>query len=189
MGPSTVYGSASSAVVTAQFLSAAPTGKQPPIRARMTRPAVGQGGPDEKLIALLSLGSLTNRLTAGVASHWAEQLRLDDGGGPAQAALQAALHGRVTAALRAWLGRADLRIDVTMVPESDPAGLAQDGDGLAVQLPFAWLADVWARGLSMVWGRFALAAVREVPNRVVLSTVGVDLGAPQPMTVELAAPE
>jgi hypothetical protein len=128
------------------------------------------------------------RLTATVAAAWRERLR--DGAGPADAAaadqarpaLYAALYGRVLATLRAWTGRPDLQVALTMIGESARPALARDGDGIAVELPFGWISDVWARGLGTCWDRFGLAAA-PAGEGWALSTVGPDLGPPAPITI------
>ena len=87
-------------------------------------------------------------------------------------------------ALRSWTGQRDLRVTLTMVPEDLPPRLARDGDGIAVALPFGWLADVWARGLTTCWGRFCLAAAAQpAADGWLLSTVGPDLGPPRPVNL------
>ena len=127
--------------------------------------AAASGEPRDALATLLSLGGpMQARLTATVAAAWRERLR--DGAAPADAAaaeaarpaLHAALYGRVVATLRAWTGRPDLRVALTMIGESARPALARDGDGIAVELPFGWISDVWARGLGTCWDRFGLAA-------------------------------
>jgi hypothetical protein len=161
--------------------------------------------PDEDLLRLIGLGGLLlDRLAATVIAAWAERLRgpadagavASGGAGVASAdagaldaarpALHAALYGRAVTALRSWTGRRDLPVALTMVPEDQPARLARDGDGdgIAAELPFGWLADVWARGLTICWGRFCLAAAPQPSgDGWVLSTVALDLGPPTPVTL------
>ena len=140
----------------------------------------------DPLAVLLSLGGpMQTRLTATVAAARRERLR--DGAEPAAAgaaaieaarpALHAALYGRVVATLRAWTGRPDLRVALTMIGESARPALAPDGDGIAVELPFGWISDVWARGLGTCWDRFALAAA-PAGEGWTLSAVAPDLGPP-----------
>lgn len=66
-----------------------------------------------------------------------------------------------------------------------PATEADPGrDGLAAELPFGWLADVWVRGLTTCWGRFCLAATPQpAADGWLLGTVGPDLGPPRPITL------
>jgi hypothetical protein len=155
---------------------------------------------EDTLAVLLSLGGpMQTRLTATVAAAWGERLR--DGAAPADTAappadaappaavaeaarpaLHAALYGRVVATLRAWTGRPDLRVSLTMIGESDRPALAPDGDGIAVELPFGWISDVWARGLGICWDRFALAAA-PAGDGWALSTVAPDLGPPAQITI------
>jgi hypothetical protein len=156
--------------------------------------AASREEPQDALAMLFSLGGpMQARLTATVAAAWRERLR--DGTGPADAAaadearpaLHAALYGRVVATLRAWTGRPDLRVALTMIPESARPALARDGDGIAVELPFGWICDVWARGLGTCWDRFCLAAA-PAGDGWALSAVGPDLGLPAPITISGPAP-
>jgi hypothetical protein len=155
------------------------------------RAAVLSGGrPRDRgdtLATLLSLGGpMQARLTATVAAGWRERLR--DGAAPADAAaaqaarpaLHAALYGRVVATLRGWTGQPDLKVTLTMIPEAAPPALAGDGDGVAAELPFGWISDVWARGLATCWDRFCLAAGPAGAGWEV-SAVGPGLGAPEPI--------
>jgi hypothetical protein len=105
----------------------------------------------------------------------------------ARPALHAALYGRAVTALRSWTGRRELAVALTMIPEDQPPRLARDGDGIAAELPFGWLADVWSRGLATCWGRFCLTAVPDPSgDGWLLSTVGPELDSPRPVT--LSAP-
>jgi hypothetical protein len=151
---------------------------------------------EDPLATLLSLGGpMQTRLTATVAAAWRERLR--DGAAPAGAAdrsadaaaieaarpaLHAALYGRVVATLRAWTGRPDLQVMLTMIGESGQPALVPDGDGIAVELPFGWISDVWARGLGTCWDRFALAAAPAGDGWAV-SAVGPDLGPAAQITI------
>ena len=147
------------------------------------------GDQENTLATLLSLGGpMQARLTATVAAAWRERLR--DGAAPADAAaaaearpaLHAALYGRVVATLRAWTGRPDLRVALTMIPEGARPALARDGDGLAAELPFGWITEVWARGLGTCWDRFCLAVAPDGDGWT-LSAVGPDLAPPAPITI------
>jgi hypothetical protein len=160
---------------------------------------MGGGAPasrerEDTLATLLSLGGpIQTRLTATVAAAWRERLR--DGTAPADAAaaagarpaLHAALYGRVVATLRAWTGRPDLRVALTMIGESAQPALTRAGDGIAVELPFGWISDVWARGLGTCWDRFGLAAVPAGAGWV-LSAVAPDLGPPALITIAAPSP-
>ena len=148
--------------------------------------------PDDDLIRLIGLGSLLpDRLAATVIATWAERLRAGadsvdavraDELAAARPALHAALYGRAVTALRSWTGQRDLAVALTMIPEDQPPRLARDGGGITAELPFGWLADVWARGLTTCWGRFCLAAAPSGDNWV-LSTVGLELDSPRLVTL------
>lgn len=172
--------------------------------------------PDDGLPRLIGLGGLLpDRLAATVIATWAERLRGPAGGGltppragadgagaagadvaggvgadvlaAARPALHAALYGRAVTALRSWTGRRDLAVALTMIPEDQPPRVARDGEGIAAELPFGWLADVWSRGLATCWGRFCLAAAPQPSgDGWLLSTVGPELASPRPVT--LSAP-
>jgi hypothetical protein len=100
--------------------------------------------------------------------------------------LQAALYGRASASLRGWLGERELEVEVVMVEDGEPRRLAADAGGIRAQLPFAWLAEVWCRGLATVCGRFCLAAASDDGYHWALTTVAPDLGQFQSMTIDLA---
>ena len=171
--------------------------------------------PDDGLPRLIGLGGLLpDRLAATVIATWAGRLRGPGGDGltsstgadgagaagadvaggagadvlaAARPALHAALYGRAVTALRSWTGRRDLAVALTMIPEDQPPRLARNGDGIAAELPFGWLADVWARGLATCWGRFCLTATPQpAGDGWLLSTVG--LGLDSPRSVTLSAP-
>ena len=166
--------------------------------------------PDDGLIRLFSLGGLLrDRLAATVIAAWTERLRgpaadgpapprtsapgssADDAGAVAAArpALHAALYGRAVTALRSWTGQRDLAVELTMIPEDQPPRLARAGNGIAAELPFGWLADVWARGLTTCWDRFCLAAAPQPSgDSWLLSTVGPDLDQPRPITLGTPPP-
>lgn len=153
----------------------------------------GPGEEDDGLARLISLGGLLpDRLAATVIATWAERLRAPgeaDAVSAARPALHAALYGRVVTALRSWTGRRDLAVALTMIPEDQPPRLARDGDGIAAELPFGWLADVWARGLTTCWDRFCLAAAPQPSgDSWLLSTVGPDLDQPHPITLGTPPP-
>ncbi len=144
--------------------------------------------PDDDLARLIGLGGLLpDRLAATVIAAWAGRLRRPvdaDAVAAARPALHAALYGRAVTALRSWTGRRDLAVALTMIPEDQPPRLARDGGGIAAELPFGWLGDVWARGLTTCWGRFCLtAAPQPAGEGWLLSTVGPDLSPPRPITL------
>jgi hypothetical protein len=182
-------------------------------RARVTRTrsyaVLSHSPPDDPgdgLPALIGLGGLLpDRLAATVIATWAGRLRApadadagnaaaDAGAGAgaadadelaaARPALHAALYGRAVTALRSWTGQRDLAVALTMISEGQPPKLARDGNGIAAELPFGWLADVWARGLATCWGRFCLAASPQPSgDGWLLSTVGPELDPPRPVTL------
>jgi hypothetical protein len=163
-------------------------------RGRASYSVLSYGAPDEPdddLARLIGLGGLLpDRLAATVIAAWAERLRSPadaDAVAAARPALHAALFGRAVTALRSWTGQRDLAVALTMIPAGQPPRLARDGAGLAAELPFGWLGDVWARGLSTCWGRFCLAAAPQpAGDGWLLSTVGPDLGPARP--VRLGSP-
>jgi len=133
---------------------------------------------DTDLLHLLSLGGgLPDRLQAHAAAAWTRRLRT--GHSTLEAArpqLHAALYGRALAALRTWLQEPGLLIELTIV---DPAGerrLERAGDTIAVSLPFSWLTDVWARGLTTMFGRMCLGAETADGVTWTLDTLAPDLG-------------
>jgi hypothetical protein len=110
------------------------------------------------LAELLALGgSMQDRLTATVAAAWRDRLR-DGLAQRERAALHAALYGRATAALRRWTRWLDVEVELAMIGEDQPPALTGGPDGIYAELPFGWIVEVWARGLTTVWGRFCLGA-------------------------------
>jgi hypothetical protein len=163
----------------------------------------GPPEPDDGLPRLIGLGGLLpDRLAATVIATWAGRLRapgdadaadagaaVADAVAAARPALHAALYGRAVTALRSWTGQRDLAVALTMIPEDQPPRLARAGDGIAAELPFGWLADVWALGLTTCWGRFCLAAAPQPSgDGWLLSTVGPDLDQPRPITLGTPPP-
>jgi hypothetical protein len=157
-------------------------------RSALAVPRPGRADPDEDLLSLLDLGGgLPERLVATVAETW--RTRLEQPGpeaGSGLPQLQAALYGRTTAALRSWLGEGELAVEVTMIDAGEPRRLLAQAGGIRAELPFAWLGEVWCRGLATVWGRFCIDASSEDGQHWTLTTVGPDLGPIQSMTIDLA---
>jgi hypothetical protein len=153
-----------------------------------TVPAGGElTAADDEFIALFALAPpMQDRLAATVIADWTRRLRDAGGSGPrvSAPALQAALYGRVTAALRAWTGRSGLLARVVMIGEADPPGLTRAGGRVTARLPFGWLDDVWAKGLATTGGRFCIAATPSDRGGWVLSTVGQAFGSPRATTQE-----
>jgi len=170
-----------------------------PARRRATAasasPAAVQHGPrlmtrsqaEDELVALLSLGGgLQERLVATVAATWAARFERGDSAiGEVRPLLHASMQGRLAAAVRGWLGRSDLEVELEMVEQRQMPSLSSSDTAIRAELPFSWLAEVWSRGLAIVWGRFCLAASTEDGRAWTLTTVGADLGPPAPIRVEL----
>jgi hypothetical protein len=130
-----------------------------------------------ELLKLLALdGGIPDRLQAHAAGAWTRRLHtghptLDS----ALPQLRAALYGRLLAALRVWLDEPQLSITVTMVDASSDRTVERSADAVAIALPFAWLTEVWARGLATVFGRFCLGAHTDDGIHWTLDTVAPDL--------------
>jgi hypothetical protein len=159
-----------------------------------TRSATGRiskaAQAESELIALLTLGGgLHDRLVATVAAAWKERLRQPDGArARVRPQLQAALHGRVFDTIQRWLGGPALQTQLRMIGEAEKPTLVAEDGVLRAQLPFAWIVDVWAKGIATIWGRFCLAATRQDAQTWRLLAVGPDLGPPAPITLQLAEP-
>jgi hypothetical protein len=145
--------------------------------------------PDDDLAALLTLGAvLPDRLVATVAAHWAERLRTPDQDlTTIRPALHAALWGWAAMTIRTWLGRPDLDVDLIMIDEGDDPTLSSTDGTVQARLPFAWLLDVWAHDLTLVMGRFCLAATH-ADTRWTLTAVTPDLGPPHRVTIDEPTP-
>ncbi len=145
------------------------------------------GGDQDELLTLLRLGGgLSDMLVATVLATWTDRILAEDERvGPERAALTAALYGRVAMALRSWLNEPCLAIKLDMIGPDDPPEIVRRAGGLHVQLPFNWLIDVWARGVSVVFGRFATKLLDADDGRQRVLTVNRDLGDPRPVTISL----
>jgi hypothetical protein len=96
------------------------------------------------------------------------------------------MHGRVSATARSWLGRADVEVELDLIEDQRAPALTERAGAIHAELPFEWLAEVWSRGLAIVFGRFCLA-VSTVDGRTwTLTTVGPDLGGAASMRIEVA---
>ena len=140
---------------------------------------------EAELIALLGLGGgVAERLVATVAATWARRLRPGANVVPvAVPQLRSALHARLLATLRGWLGEPRLSLTLELVGEDDPRSLSRAGGRIRAELPFAWLAEVWARRLPIVDGRFCLAAETGDGDIWELTTVAPDLHTVQHATL------
>jgi hypothetical protein len=133
---------------------------------------------EAELIALLGLGGdLGERLIATVAAHWTERLR-GDGAAGARPRLRTALHARLLGALRRWLDEPELTIVLEQIDEHEPRSLTRVGGRISARLPFAWVGEVWAKGLQVVDDQFCLAADAVDGRGWELLSVTRELGAP-----------
>jgi hypothetical protein len=144
---------------------------------------------ESELIALLGLGGgLQDRLVADVAAAWAERFEQpDEELGRARPTLHASMQGRLAAAVRSWLGRIDIELELSLIETRHAPALTHGAGVIRVELPFGWLAEVWSRGLAVVMGRLCLAASTDDGRVWTLTTVGPDLGPTAPVRVELPA--
>jgi hypothetical protein len=154
-----------------------------------TAPPTGEGArrDDVDLMMLLNLGSgLPHRLVAEVLEAWQPRVdpRAEDD--PNLPALRAALYGRAVAAVQHWLHEPRARVDVTLLADDEEPSWQRTDDGCSVALPWRWLTDVWAPGLTTAAGRFALAA-ELADGTLTLQTVGPDGGRPTPLRIELGS--
>ena len=134
-------------------------------------------GTETELLRLLALGAgLPDRLQANAAATWAR--RLSTGHAMLDATrpqLHAALYGRVLTTLRAWLGEPNLTIELAMTARDGERRLTRTKDAITVSLPFAWLSEVWVRGLAVTFGRLCVAAETTDGYSWILHTLGPDL--------------
>jgi len=180
---------------TGRRRAAAPagTGHAPIVSAAVTplaATAIPMGTRAENdLVALLGLGGgLQDRLVATVAAGWAERLgQADAAPDGALPALHASMQGRLSGALESWLGRAGVELELDLIEAGHAPALTESDGAFRAELPFAWLAQVWSRGLASVMGRFCLAAKTDDGRAWTLTTVGPDLGPPAPVRIELPA--
>jgi hypothetical protein len=145
-----------------------------------------QHGHDQVAELLISSGALGDRLVATVAATWADRIRSGDPAVDAQRpALTACLYGRVALALRDWIGVAHDAVSLTMIEPDGPLRIARgDEGGIDVDLPFEWVANVWARRLSVVLGRFVLGA-EATPEGLRLQTVDQSLRGIEEITISV----
>lgn len=153
------------------------------------RPARRRGPArrNEELALLLGLGGgVADRLVATVAAAWRERI------GPrsvapkqARARLEAALYGRATPALRALRSEPEATVQVTMIRERAAPKLTLGDGTIHAELPFAWVVDVWSKGLATIWGRFCIAASTDDGVEWDLLTVAPDLGDPERIRLRL----
>jgi hypothetical protein len=145
--------------------------------------------PVDDLITLLTLpGALPDRLAITVAATWTRRLT-DQKASEAnkRPQLYAALWGRVTATLRAWLGTPTLDPELELINANDDPSLASRDGSVRARLPFSWLVDVWGRGLGTISGRFCIAVEADAA-KLRLLTIGPDFGATRAITIEVEPP-
>lgn len=132
---------------------------------------------EEQTLRLLAAGGrLPDRLQATTAAIWTRRLRTGHAAlGTARPQLEAALYGRVLRTLRAWLGKPQLTIQLTMIGPEEARRIVRSADGVEVSLPFSWLSDVWMRGLAVTFGRLCIAAATADGSNWTLDTLGPDL--------------
>jgi hypothetical protein len=139
---------------------------------------------EDELVDLLALGGgLADRLVASVAAAWADRSEAELTA--VRARLAAALYGRVVPELRRWLGEPSLDIDLEMNDREGERSIRRlDDHRLRVELPFAWISEVWCRGVASVCGRLCLrATIDDRGERWTLHTLGADLLVAQPVTL------
>lgn len=146
-----------------------------------------QAEAENELFALLGLGGgVPERLVATVAAAWSERLgRPDRTIDRARPQLRAALHGRVFAAMRTWLGGSGVESELKMIGENEAPRLISEDGIVRAELPFGWLVDVWAKDLATIWGRFCIAATTTDGSTWQLTTIGPDLAQPSAITLQL----
>lgn len=141
----------------------------------------------DPLLTLMGLaGPLVDRLVAAVATTWAERVESgDERTDEHRAALAAALYGRAALSVRTWLGAPRIEVSVRMIPPHEQPAIARNEDGVELSLPFRWVADVWARGLAVLLGRFVLSVSQVAEDRLLLVTSADDFAGTSTMELSL----
>jgi hypothetical protein len=142
---------------------------------------------EEQTLRLLATGGrLPDRLQATTAAIWDRRLRTGHAAlETARPQLVAALYGRVSRTLRAWLGEPRLAIELTMIGPAERRRIVRAAAGVDVSLPFSWLPDVWMRGLAVTFGRLCIAAETADGSTWTLHTLGPDLADLTQLTVAI----
>jgi hypothetical protein len=150
-------------------------------------PAVAQ--PD--LASFLDLdGGLSDRLAVTVAATWAERVVADDPRvDAARATLIAALYGRVTCTVRAWLANPNLAVVLDMINPSTPPTISRSDDGIHIGLPFDWMVHAWGRGVAVILDRLVLAVLISTSDQLCLLTIDPTLENLQTVTVTIGGPD
>jgi hypothetical protein len=164
-----------------RVLTLASRGPTDPLNIKLDGPWYGGGGSrrrtEDELLRLLALGGgLPGRLQANAAATWAR--RLNTGHATLDATrpqLHAALYGRALTTLRIWLGEPSLTIELAMIEAHGERRLIRTKDAITVELPFAWLSEVWVRGIAVSFGRLCVAAETTDGYSWTLHTLGPDL--------------
>jgi len=158
-------------------------------------PAGGRGqfagtpdSPKQEIALLAGLGrDVTVRMVATITETLLRQRSAGAHNGPAvRPALEASLFGRVSNALRMWLGAPDLNVDLEVSNQPEKWTLTGDiGSSLRLLLPLEWVTEVWGRDLAVVAGHFCLGVVESSASRITLRTVATDLGSPKLLKIEM----
>ncbi|MDQ2725217.1 MAG: hypothetical protein M3Y36_06950 [Actinomycetota bacterium] len=144
------------------------------------RAALGSDDPLARLLGVLD-PALERRLQLEVAHNLGDRWAA----GTSEAMiLEAATVGRLTKTLGRWLGP-DRRPSVTIA--ASPA-VTEDGGEAVISLPPTWLAQVWARYLSLVDGFFVLEVNRIVEDRAEVIGLGRPGGDPALLTLRGPVP-
>lgn len=167
-------GGASARSISATAIGGGWAGYAPGSTGRASARLSGQASGEAELIRLLALGGgIPERLLATVAATWSRrsQSSRTAAARKARPQLHAALQGRVFAAIRSWLGEPTIAVDLTMLSVTDQRSISRVDGIICARLPFSWLVDVWARGLTTIYGRFCLAAETSDGQRWQLTTI------------------
>ena len=143
---------------------------------------------EEEIALLAGLGrDVTVRMVATITETLLQQqLAGARSGSTVLPALEASLFGRVSNALRMWLGAPDLNVELEVSDQPEQWTLTGDIDSsLRLLLPLEWVTEVWGRDLALVAGRFSLGVVESSGSRIALSTVASDLGSPKILRIEM----
>ena len=141
---------------------------------------------DDDVVLLAGLGhQLTLRLAATVTAALLDELKSPQDASP-RPALEASLFGRASVSLRTWLGIPDLELELEVVePDEEPTLDWDVGGPVRLALPLEWVMTVWGCDLTVVAGRFCLGVAASKGTGTTLMSVGSDLGAPRPLSIEL----
>jgi hypothetical protein len=124
---------------------------------------------EDELRTLLRLGGgLPARLVAGALHHLANER-------PSDARIHAAAYGCACAALVDWLGQPDRPVDVRITASDAERTIYETDEGtVLLEIPIAWVTEIWASGLATVAGCFCLGR-STTPAGSVLTVIAPDL--------------